>query len=59
MPWTVGQVNFAMAPLVFIGAQAIGPVGKMLNTWLTLRRRRVVMGVFLLIIALSLLRRLV
>ena len=52
--WTAGQVNIALAPLVFIGAQVAGPVGEWLNARLTFRRRKVVMGVILLIIALRL-----
>jgi uncharacterized protein len=50
MPWTFGQVNVALVPLVFIGAQVGSPLGKWLNARLTLKRRRVVMGVVLLLI---------
>lgn len=51
LPWTVGQVNFALAPLVLIGAQIGSPWGKRLNEKLTLPRRRLVMGLLLLLIA--------
>ncbi len=50
LAWTVGQVDFALAPLVFLGAQAGSLAGKHLNRWLTLPRRRVVMGMLLLLI---------
>lgn len=56
--WTVGHVCLSMAPLVFIGAQLGSQWGTRCNTWLTLRRRRVVMGVLLLLIAVRLLYRL-
>jgi hypothetical protein len=51
IPGTVGQVNLAMAPLLFLGAQIGSPWGKKLNDRLTLHRRRAVMGVLLLVIA--------
>ena len=51
MPWTIGQVNLALAPLVFVGAQLGSPWGKRLNSALTLGRRRVVMGVLLVVLA--------
>lgn len=49
LPWTFGHVNFALAPLVFIGAQLITPVAHRFERWLTLPRRKVVMGVLLLV----------
>jgi uncharacterized membrane protein YfcA len=52
--WTYGQIDLALVPLVFIGAQLGSPPGKWLNQHLTLRRRRVAMGVLLLIIAVRL-----
>ncbi len=55
LDYTVGQVNFALAPLVFIGAQLVRPMGRRINAWLTLRRRRVVMGLLLVVIAARLL----
>lgn len=54
MDWTTGQVNVALAPLVFLGAQAAGPLGKWVNARLTFNRRKVVMGLVLLVIALRL-----
>ncbi len=51
MTWTYGQVNIALAPLVFVGAQAGGPIGRWINDHLSLERRKVVMGVVLLVIA--------
>lgn len=51
LPWTLGQVNLAVAPLVFLGAQVSGPWGRRLNQQLTLPRRRVVMGSLLFLIA--------
>jgi hypothetical protein len=52
--WTVGQVNLALAPLVFAGAQAGAPLGKRINRRLTLRHRTWVMGGLLLVIGLRL-----
>ena len=57
LPWTVGLVNVAVAPLVFAGALAGAPLGRRINAMLSLPRRRVVMGVFLLVIAVRLLVR--
>jgi len=51
LPWTIGQVNLALAPLVFVGAQIGSPWGKRVNSALTLGRRRVVMGVLLVVLA--------
>jgi uncharacterized membrane protein YfcA len=51
MTWTYGQVNIALAPLVFIGAQAGGPIGRWINDHLPLQRRKIALGVILLIIA--------
>ena len=50
LPWTYGHVNFALAPLVFIGAQIASPFAVHLGTWLTLPRRKIVMGALLLTI---------
>jgi uncharacterized membrane protein YfcA len=49
LPWTYGHVCFALAPLVFIGAQLVNPLAARFEKWLTLPRRKVVMGVLLLI----------
>lgn len=54
LDYTVGQVDFALAPLVFVGAQLVRPTGRRINAWLTLPRRRVVMGLLLVVIALRL-----
>jgi uncharacterized membrane protein YfcA len=50
-PYTVGHVEFSMAPLVFLGAQLGSLPGKRINALLTLPRRRVVMGVLLLLVS--------
>jgi len=57
LPWTVGQVNLALVPLVFIGTQIGSPWGKRLNAKLTLPRRRIVMGVLLLTLVARLMYR--
>lgn len=57
--WSVGQVYFLIAPVVFIGAQAGSLMGLKLNAFLTLPRRRVAMGSILFLIALRLMLRLV
>jgi uncharacterized membrane protein YfcA len=49
--WTVGQVELSLAPFVFIGAQLGSLAGVRLNAALSLPRRRVVMGLILLLIA--------
>ena len=49
LPWTYGHVCFALAPLVFIGAQLVNPLAARFEKWLTLPRRKVVMGVLLLV----------
>lgn len=57
-PWTVGQVCFGIFVPVFLGAQIGSPFGERLNRWLTLPRRRVAMGLILLLIAAQLSLRL-
>ncbi len=57
LDYTFGQVDFALAPLVFIGAQLVRPMGRRINAWLTLPRRRVVMGLLLVVIAVRLVLR--
>jgi len=52
--WTVGHVYFAIVPLVFLGSQLSSPLGERLNHKLTLPRRKLLMGVMLLLIALRL-----
>jgi uncharacterized membrane protein YfcA len=52
--WTVGHVYFGIVPLVFLGAQISSPLGERLNHLLTLPRRKALMGVMLLLIALRL-----
>jgi len=51
MPWTLGLVNFSMAPLVCIAAIAATKPGRWLNGHLSLPRRRIVMGTLLAVIA--------
>ena len=57
IPGTYGLVNFAVAPLVFLGAMLSAPLGRRLNARMDLRVRRIVMGVLLLVIALRLVAR--
>ena len=57
LPWTYGLVNVAMAPLVLAGALAGAPIGRRINAMLSLPRRRVVMGLLLLVIAARLMMR--
>ncbi len=56
---TYGLVNVSLAPVVVIAAIAAAPVGRWINVHLTLDRRRVVMGVLLLVIAARLIYRIV
>lgn len=56
--WTYGHVYFGLVPLVFLGAQIGSPLGKKLNSHLTLERRRILMGGLLLVIAVRLMWRL-
>ena len=51
LPYTVGQVNLMIVPLVVFGAQCGAPLGRWLNLRLTLNRRKLIMGVLILIIA--------
>ena len=51
MPGTAGQVNLALAFFVFLGAQVSSRWGVQLNAFLTLRRRRIIMGALLIIVA--------
>lgn len=57
LAWTVGQVDLALAPLVFAGAQIGAPGGKWLNARLSLRRRRLILGLLLAIVAVRLVWR--
>lgn len=57
LAYTYGQVNIALAPLVFLGAISSTPLGRAINRGLSLRRRRIVMGTFLLFIAIRLVFR--
>ena len=56
--WVVGHVHLGYVPFVFLGSQVGSPLGTRLNTVLTLPRRRVVLGVALLIITVRVLFRL-
>lgn len=56
--WTVGHVYFGLVPLVFIGSQISSPLGERINRWLTLPRRKLLMGALLLLIAARLVYRL-
>ncbi len=53
----IGMVNLTVPPLVVLGAILSAPLGRKLNTHLTFARRRVVMGVLLLTIAIRLIYR--
>lgn len=50
-PGTVGHVNLLLAPVVFIGAQLVSPLGRFVNARLSLRRRRMLLGLLLLAVA--------
>jgi len=56
--YTVGQVYLPAVLPVFLGAQIASPWGSRLNDWLTLSRRKVALGLMLLLIAGQLLYRL-
>lgn len=56
-PWVIGQVYLAATPALLLGSVAGAPIGRWLNHHLTLKRRRIVMGVLLLIIAARMLYR--
>lgn len=56
-PATIGQVNFFLPPLVFVGAQAGSPAGKWLNERITLRQRKIVMLALAVVISARLLYR--
>lgn len=57
LAWTFGQVNLYAAPLVFLGAQAGALAGRRLNHRLSLKTRRITLGVVLLLIVASMLVR--
>lgn len=57
LPWTWGQINVAVAPLVVVGAQAAGPLGRWINHNLTRSQRRRAMFALLTIIAVRLIYR--
>lgn len=54
---TYGLVNVSLAPVVIVAAIASAPLGYWINRHLSLERRRVVMGVLLLVIAARLVYR--
>ena len=56
-PWIIGRANISFAPAIILGAIACAPVGRRINAHLSFKRRRVVMGVMLLIIAIRMLVR--
>ena len=57
-PWTAGHIYFYVVPLVFLGTQIGSPIGTRINAHLTLPRRRVVLGILLLVIVVRLSLRL-
>lgn len=57
LPWTYGLVNISFAPVVVTTALLAAPLGRYININLTLRRRRLIMGILLALIALRLLER--
>ena len=57
LPWTWGQINVALAPLIVAGAQTAGPLGRWINHNLTRTQRRRTMLVLLTLIAVRLLYR--
>ncbi len=56
--WVMGHVYLYVAPFVFVGAQAGSLLGTRINTHLTLPRRRIVLGLLLIVIAARILYRL-
>jgi uncharacterized membrane protein YfcA len=54
LPWTIGHVDLALAPLVFLGSQIGAPIGVRIERRLTLPRRRVIMGALLIVISVRL-----
>lgn len=57
MEWTYGLVNVSLAPLIIIGAVLAAPIGRKINHHLSFDRRRIVMGVLLLVITIRLIYR--
>lgn len=57
LAWTYGMVDVALVPLVFMGAVVSFPLGRRINAILSFERRRIVMGVLLVGIAVRLLYR--
>lgn len=55
LPWTYGLITVSFAPLVFLGAVASAPLGRWINTRLTIRLRGLVMACLLIVISLRLL----
>jgi uncharacterized membrane protein YfcA len=48
LPSTMGQVHFAIVPMVIVGALLSAPVGRMINARLSLKKRRLILGMVLL-----------
>lgn len=59
LPWTVGHINFQVVPWVFAGAQLGALGGRLLNKRISLPTRRIALAILLLLIALSLVPRMV
>ena len=57
LPQTIGQVHLPIVPFVFMGALLIAPVGRILNKRLSLRWRKAVLGVLLIVIVVRLIIR--
>lgn len=57
LPWTWGQINVALAPLIVAGAQAAGPLGRWINHNLTRSQRRQAMFALIAIIAVRMIYR--
>lgn len=57
LPLTIGLVAVSLAPLVVLGSLVGAPLGRWVNTHLSLNRRRIVMGVLLAVIAIRLVLR--
>jgi len=57
LPYTIGQVHLPLVPFVFIGAMAIGPLGRFMNRRMSIFWRRTLLGGLLLIIAVRLIIR--
>jgi uncharacterized membrane protein YfcA len=50
LPLTVGQVSLAVAPWIFLGAQAGSPFGRYINTRLSYTQRRAALAAVIVVV---------